>query len=193
MKFALTVSLVLLLQKALAGVNDILTADANVVKLSDAVQQQDACLTEAVESSPELTSPATLSDDDRLGTDMGEAQVVTGANAADIARAIHDGREYMRTVVMVDEKYSEVRDICVNKNAQCAYWASIGECEKNPGYMQVNCAPVCKSCEQLHVEVREGWIFGEPMRIAALTLCCRLADTLSHGPQCCRCLVSRRP
>ena len=29
-----------------------------------------------------------------------------------------------------------------------------GECDKNPGYMTLNCAPVCFSCELLHVETR---------------------------------------
>jgi len=30
----------------------------------------------------------------------------------------------------------------------------LGECDNNPGYMQVHCAPVCESCEQLLIENR---------------------------------------
>lgn len=30
----------------------------------------------------------------------------------------------------------------------------VGECDKNPGYMKVNCAPVCQSCEQIEFEAR---------------------------------------
>ena len=35
---------------------------------------------------------------------------------------------------------------CADRNAACAYWASVGECNKNPNYMRVNCKRACASC-----------------------------------------------
>ncbi|XP_072021870.1 uncharacterized protein [Amphiura filiformis] len=35
---------------------------------------------------------------------------------------------------------------CVNDNDHCDYWAGIGECDKNPGYMHNNCQKSCGIC-----------------------------------------------
>eukprot|EP00930_Biecheleria_cincta_P020961 TRINITY_DN15633_c0_g1_i3.p1 TRINITY_DN15633_c0_g1~~TRINITY_DN15633_c0_g1_i3.p1 ORF type:complete len:358 (+),score=72.40 TRINITY_DN15633_c0_g1_i3:76-1149(+) len=35
---------------------------------------------------------------------------------------------------------------CADLNAQCAYWAAIGECEKNPRYMLTMCQISCHTC-----------------------------------------------
>ena len=35
---------------------------------------------------------------------------------------------------------------CVDKNPDCAYWSSIGECKKNPNYMLPNCPKSCNTC-----------------------------------------------
>lgn len=35
---------------------------------------------------------------------------------------------------------------CDDKNPQCADWASKGECNKNPAYMNVSCKKSCKKC-----------------------------------------------
>ena len=56
--------------------------------------------------------------------------------------------------VLVDPKYASVKTECRNKHELCNFWASIGECDKNPGYMKTNCAPSCKSCEQLNFDLR---------------------------------------
>jgi len=36
----------------------------------------------------------------------------------------------------------------------CTFWASSGECEKNPSYMILQCAPACSSCEKLDITNR---------------------------------------
>jgi len=36
---------------------------------------------------------------------------------------------------------------CTDNNANCAYWASNGECESNPGWMLANCPQSCGSCD----------------------------------------------
>ena len=33
-----------------------------------------------------------------------------------------------------------------DKSGACAQWSAAGECEKNPGYMKINCAVACKTC-----------------------------------------------
>lgn len=38
---------------------------------------------------------------------------------------------------------------CVDKHDTCGHWASIGECDANPGYMHLNCAVSCDSCGKL--------------------------------------------
>lgn len=43
----------------------------------------------------------------------------------------------------------EMLDRCRNEDANCAFWALVGECDKSPGFMKVSCAPVCHSCELL--------------------------------------------
>jgi prolyl 4-hydroxylase len=71
--------------------------------------------------------------------------------------------EYMRTVVAIEDKYADIREHCKNENRLCTYWATLkadqpppagGECDKNPAYMLVHCAPACMSCHKLIFEER---------------------------------------
>jgi hypothetical protein len=36
--------------------------------------------------------------------------------------------------------------MCQDNHDQCGYWADIGECTKNPGYMNVECRKSCELC-----------------------------------------------
>ena len=63
-------------------------------------------------------------------------------------------KEYMANVVMADPSYESVRDKCLNQHELCSFWSFIGECENNPAYMKVNCAPACQSCEQIDFNMR---------------------------------------
>ena len=81
------------------------------------------------EASYEVESPAPL-EGDRIGSDMGEPQVIDAYNHADIVEVIRQARVYMQEVVHQDPQYEKVRKTCTNDNTQCAFWASIGECEK---------------------------------------------------------------
>lgn len=38
---------------------------------------------------------------------------------------------------------AEKADLTKDHNESCGFWASVGECEKNPNYMLNNCAPSC--------------------------------------------------
>jgi len=38
---------------------------------------------------------------------------------------------------------------CKNKHETCSYWATIGECQSNQGYMESHCAPSCFACHKV--------------------------------------------
>ena len=73
-------------------------------------------------------------------------------------QAIIDASEkYVREIVKVDPKYAKVRADCKNRHPQCAYWAAIGECEANPKYMLLQCAPSCQTCDKIDFDTRCPW------------------------------------
>ena len=43
-------------------------------------------------------------------------------------------------------KATEQTDGCTNDHEDCDYWASSGECDNNPGYMEVSCKKACNIC-----------------------------------------------
>lgn len=85
----------------------------------------------------DVKSPATLVDDRTLGSDLGETQVASGEEKAEIYLRIDAARAYIRDEVMVEARYENVRGMCQNKHSNCAFWAVAGECEANPAYMLV--------------------------------------------------------
>ena len=70
---------------------------------------------------------------------------------------IMNWKEYMINEVMVDPSYKSIRESCVNKHELCSFWSMLGECDKNPAFMKVSCAPACQSCDQLQFNKR--WPF----------------------------------
>lgn len=109
-------------------------------------EQVDECFTSAESSSSTISTPDTdLSVP--LGQDMGEPQLVDHRYAEAIASKVEKDRQYMKEEVMVQDKYQKIRGICKNNHESCTLWALLGECDKNPGYMEVNCGPACRSCE----------------------------------------------
>ena len=84
--------------------------------------------------------------------DIGVIQFDEGRQ--DVMDRIAKARSYIETVVREDEYYEKVRKICKYKNPNCALWAVLGECQNNPAYMNVSCAPVCETCEYLHIDYR---------------------------------------
>lgn len=101
-----------------------------------------------------ISSPAPEERSLRLGADMGEPQLIGQSNAQETLDKIQADRVYLQEEVMVEEKYTKVRDICLNQHQSCVFWSLIGECEKNPSYMKINCAPACRSCDYLDVDQR---------------------------------------
>jgi prolyl 4-hydroxylase len=71
-----------------------------------------------------------------------------------VLEVVQEARDYVENTVMVEPRYESVRTLCRNQNQDCALWAAQGECEENPPFMRENCAPVCFSCEDLHVDAK---------------------------------------
>ena len=67
--------------------------------------------------------------------------------------AIEKSVKYMQRV-WKDNEFERVRHKCRNQHEDCTYWASLGECDANPKYMQLNCAPACETCDQLDIRHR---------------------------------------
>jgi hypothetical protein len=82
-----------------------------------------------------------------FAADLGEPQLLDATYSDEILETVERARSYVQNKVMVDEKYEKVRSICKNNHQNCAFWSVLGECENNPAYMNVNCAPLCNSCE----------------------------------------------
>eukprot|EP00924_Labyrinthula_sp_SR-Ha-C_P009299 snap_masked-scaffold_2-processed-gene-19.23-mRNA-1 protein AED:0.07 eAED:0.07 QI:0/0/0/0.5/1/1/2/0/476 len=56
--------------------------------------------------------------------------------------------EFILTATLVDQYREENK--CQDRYPQkCSNWANFGECEKNPGWMIVNCPSSCKGCDLL--------------------------------------------
>jgi prolyl 4-hydroxylase len=109
----------------------------------------DPCVT------PKNVFPSSLScNNDDLGTDLGVPQVIDIiADAAAIKDRVAQARICMKDVVAGNKKYDKVRDICKNRNKFCAFYAVKGQCDVIPA-MKFQCAPVCRSCEQMDFDLR---------------------------------------
>jgi prolyl 4-hydroxylase len=69
-------------------------------------------------------------------------------------KAYNEMIDYIENVVMVEEKYKNIREDCKLRSENCAFWAATGQCEETRDYMITQCAPVCKTCELLDFEMR---------------------------------------
>ena len=53
-----------------------------------------------------------------------------------------------------DGRPPEGVDECVDRHPECNRFVSLGECEKNPGWMIINCASGCEACHLRDAKVR---------------------------------------
>ena len=85
----------------------------------------------------------------------GVVQDVPDGYEKDIERALNEMTDYIDDIrANGSPDMVKVLDICENKNPNCALWAVLGECQKNPPYMKMQCPRVCKTCDQLSVTTR---------------------------------------
>jgi prolyl 4-hydroxylase len=96
------------------------------------------------------------------GKTFGVPQKVEGPHAKGTLLHIRETEKYMMEEVHADEKYREVREGCKNTHELCSFWAHLGECESNPKYMELECAPACKACIKLDFDTRCPWDRNAP-------------------------------
>mmetsp|Transcript_4933 Transcript_4933/g.7482 ORF Transcript_4933/g.7482 Transcript_4933/m.7482 type:complete len:405 (+) Transcript_4933:61-1275(+) len=92
----------------------------------------------------------------------GVVQQVAGDKATETQAVIDKTIDYMLNTVFTDDQYQSVRDECKNRHELCAFWSTIGECDVNPKYMTLQCAPSCQTCDQISFEARCPYDKNEP-------------------------------
>lgn len=83
----------------------------------------------------------------------GKPQTVEGKFKAESMFVVRKTIDYMKNFVYAKNpthRFSRsILSECVNNDVLCAFWAALGECEKNIGYMTTKCAPSCQSCSNI--------------------------------------------
>jgi len=69
---------------------------------------------------------------------FGKKQEAVGAEKEETLEVILRSIEYMK----------QPRDVhsCKNEHEHCSFWTAIGECQKNPDWMNKYCGPACGNC-----------------------------------------------
>mmetsp|Transcript_20165 Transcript_20165/g.19414 ORF Transcript_20165/g.19414 Transcript_20165/m.19414 type:complete len:406 (-) Transcript_20165:154-1371(-) len=93
-------------------------------------------------------------DEINFSASYGIAQKAEGDSYLKTVERIEEVNKYMKEEVFVEEKYAKVRNDCQNRNELCAFWAAIKECDANPKFMLLNCAPSCFTCEHIDFDHR---------------------------------------
>lgn len=108
-----------------------------------AVGQEQVCETLA-------DGTTTCKDPNDLASKYGEPQTI----GEGVQEKLLEIDRYMQETVFKEPRYHAVKNTCLNQNGACTFWATIGECEKNPAYMLLQCSPACQSCHKLIFEER---------------------------------------
>jgi hypothetical protein len=74
---------------------------------------------------------------DVAGSDLGVPQIVDPEHYQAILDTIQEGRAYLAS-------FEPALKRCKNKHENCGLWAALGECHKNPSFMQSMCAVFCQ-------------------------------------------------
>ena len=84
---------------------------------------------------------------------FGTLQTIKGARSDEVVQRVKESIAYMESDSVLELEES-LRSKCQNRNELCAFWAVIGECEKNAAYMKTNCAPSCMTCHLIDMTLR---------------------------------------
>jgi ShK domain-like len=69
-------------------------------------------------------------DESLLETPYGITQIIDESSKSQIMEVISNFTSYMENIVFKDPSYKDVKKTCRNREGNCAFWASLGECEK---------------------------------------------------------------
>jgi prolyl 4-hydroxylase len=78
--------------------------------------------------------------------EFGVWQEASGPETQKTLDVIRSSIQYMENEI--ESLPSSVINDCYNRYALCAFWAAVGECEKNKAFMMTKCAPSCRSCHK---------------------------------------------
>lgn len=65
--------------------------------------------------------------------DLGVEQTIDAKTADECRAKIEFAKDYVKNVVAKDPEQRPVLEGCKLNHKSCAFWAVLGECEKNPG------------------------------------------------------------
>lgn len=87
--------------------------------------------------------------------DLGVAQRIAGSEVerGRIRKVLKKMERYFQEEVLTRAEFEIVRGRCKNHHELCAFWASVGECESNRGFMLSNCAASCRLCLLQHTNM----------------------------------------
>jgi len=103
------------------------------------IEQQEICRGDEADGSCSVVSWT----EEGYTVAYGVPQVVPASIRSSAAPRLVQMEHYMKT-------WSETGgvDSCALKEPRCLAWASSGECDANPGYMHIDCAPACFTCDK---------------------------------------------
>uniref|UniRef100_A0A6U3TZM8 ShKT domain-containing protein n=1 Tax=Ditylum brightwellii TaxID=49249 RepID=A0A6U3TZM8_9STRA len=101
------------------------------------------------------TAGDSSSSENSVYNDRGVTQRVDGneVEREAVRHILRQMENYFQNEVLSKPQYESVRGRCKNMNELCAFWASVGECESNRGFMLTNCAASCRLCLLLHTNL----------------------------------------
>lgn len=82
---------------------------------------------------------------------FGVVQTIEGSGEENkrMKKVASDMENYMKGWIVLYDHIESLKEKCINKHDKCVFWASIGECKKNPGFMETDCMLACQVCEKL--------------------------------------------
>ena len=83
--------------------------------------------------------------------EFGVKQELVGFDAFKVSKRVKETQKYIDSDFVLNLP-PEIFLNCWNRHAQCSRWALAGECENNKEWMDVNCSPACKSCQNLTMD-----------------------------------------
>ena len=86
---------------------------------------------------------------------LGAKQRISGSvsEQKSVVRVLYKMEQYIWNEILSKKqrfKNGTLMSQCKNENELCAFWASVGECDSNRGFMLVNCAASCRLCMLLY-------------------------------------------
>ena len=80
----------------------------------------------------------------RAGPSSAETNVCGDTSSEECTN--HDNAKEIEDNISSLDNINNDDEDCIDENVNCKQWAAMGECDANPGYMQVSCRRSCKVC-----------------------------------------------